>query len=118
MNNKIKSWLITAEAPVCGTDTYYSAFSVSDPTNDPNFPYDEIVEELWDNYNYLLHLEDEEYESEEEEEEAWDEARENWNTDCSIWAQEMGVKELEDYTPGGPRFDGDIPEIIFDERNN
>ena len=112
----IKSWLITASAPICGTDTYYCAFSDGDPLDKESFPYDEITEELWDNYSYLLHLEDEEYESEEEREEAYDQAREDWNCDCNFSSEEMSLEDLQDYIPGGPNSKDSLPDIIYDER--
>ncbi len=107
----MKSWLIEASAPVCGTDTYYCAFCDNDPLDDPDFPYLEIIQELWDNYSYLLHLEDEEYESEEEEIEAYEQAYEDWNYDCKIISDEMPLDEIQDYLTG------DIESnIIYDKR--
>ena len=112
----MKTWLITAEAPICGTSTYYCAFSDGDPLDKDDFPYDEITAELWDNYSWLLHLEDEEYESEEEYDEAYIQAYEDWKCDCNIYSDEMSLKDLQDYIPGGPKSDKDLPDVIYDER--
>ena len=67
---------------------------------------------------WILHLEDEEYESEEEEREAYDQAYEDWECDCSFESEEMSVEDLQDYIPGGPTSEDDLPEIIYDERNH
>lgn len=104
----MKSWLIRASAPVCVTDTYYCAFCDNDPLIEPDFPYSEITQELWDNYSYLLHLEDEEYESEEE---AYEQAREDWDYDCEIIADEMPLNEIQDYLTGSIE-----SNIIYDKR--
>lgn len=103
----VKTWLIKASAPICGgVDIYYSAYSKEDPLDSDNFPFNEITECLWENYGYLLHLEDEEYESDEERDEAYDQAYENWVCDCSFSSEEMDLDEdnPEDY------------ELIYDER--
>jgi hypothetical protein len=102
----IKPWLIAVSAPICGTDTYYCAYSEDDPLNYDDFPFDEITNYLWDNYSYLLHLDDEEYESEEEREEAQDQAYEDWKCDCNFSSEEM---DLELDNP-------DDYETIYDER--
>ena len=97
MNDTIKPWLIIASAPVCGTETYYTAYSIKNPLDEDDFPYSAIIDELWDNYSYLLHLEtDEECEQE----------YENWSCDCSFHSEEM---DLKNYNPD------DYP-IIYDER--
>lgn len=102
----IKAWLITASAPLCGTDTYYCAYSEDDPLDCDEFPFDEIADYLWESYSYLLHLDDDEYDSEEERDEAWDQAYENWKNDCNFSSEEM---DLEVDNP-------DEYEIIYDER--
>lgn len=104
----IKAWLIKASAPICGTDTYYSAYSKKDPLDSNDFPFNEITESLWEDYSYLLHLDDEEYDSEEERDEAWDQAYENWKCDCSFSSEEM---DLDEDNP-------DDYELIYDERND
>ncbi len=111
---QMKKWLIKASAPFCGTDTYYRAYSEQDPLEACPEIWDEIVEELWDNYSYLLHLEDEEFDSDEEYEEAYDQAYENWKEDCSIYAEEATDEDFEMNAPGG---DLDALEIKYDERN-
>lgn len=102
----IKTWLITASAPICGTDTHYCAYSEEDPLNYDDFPFDEITEDLWYNYHYLLHIDDEEYESEEEREEALNRAYEDWICDCNFSSEEMNL-ELDN---------PDKYEIVYDER--
>ena len=111
----IKTWLITASAPICGTDTDYIAYSEKNPEfsedwdNICNF----IIEDLWDNYSWCLHLEDEEYDSEEKENEAYDQAYEDWRCDCNIYVEEATEEDLEDVAPGG---DINAIEIVYDER--
>jgi hypothetical protein len=114
----IESWLITASAPFCGTDTHYCAFSDGNPVDKPEFDeiYCRLVSDMWDSYSYLLHLEDEEYESEEELEEIYEQAWADWEEDCSIVAEPMSLKELQGYIPGGPLSETDLPEIVYDER--
>lgn len=104
----IKPWLICASAPICGTDTYYCAYSDGDPLDSDSFPYDEITNDLWDNYSYTLHLEDEEYDSQEEEDEVYSQAYEDWITDCSFTSElmDLEVDNPEDY------------EIVYDERDS
>jgi hypothetical protein len=100
-----KSWLIKASAPFCGTDTYYCAFSEEDPLNCDDFPYEEIIEELWDDYSYLLHLEDDDYDSEVEYQEAYDQAYEQWHEDCDFDSEEISLEEIQDYLPSGVKLE-------------
>lgn len=111
----MKCWLITACAPFCGTEEYYGAYAEENPEQEliNSSIYDEIIENLWVSYSYLLHIEDEEFDSEEEEQEAWDYARENWDGDCTVNIEEIEESELSEYFPEGCE-----PEIIYDERNN
>ena len=111
----IKSWLITASAPICGTDTYYRAYSEANPELSENWNNicDEITEDLWDSYSWTLHLEDDEYDSEEEEQEAYEQAWEDWKCDCEINVEEATEEDLEDVAPGG---NVDDIEIVYDER--
>lgn len=111
----IKTWLITASAPICGTDTYYRAYSENNPEFLENWNdiCDDIIQELWDNYSWGLHLEDEEYESQEEEDEAYDQAWEDWKCDCEICVDEATEEGLKDVAPGG---NIDNIEIVYDER--
>jgi len=102
----IKPWLITASAPICGTDTHYCAYSEENPLDSDDFPFDEIIEDLWDSYSMYLGLDDEEYSSEEERDKAYEQAREDWNYDCNFSSEEM---DLEVHNP-------DEYEIIYDER--
>ena len=111
----IKTWLISTSAPVCGTDTYYVAYSETNPKLlekwDSICEY--IIQELWDSYSWTLHLEDDEYDSEEEEQEAYEQAWEDWQCDCNIYIEEATQKDLEDVAPGG---NIDDIEIVYDER--
>lgn len=114
----IKTWLITASAPICGTNTYYRAYSENNPELLDNWYEDvcmNIIQELWDNYSWGLHLEDEEYESQEEEDEAYKQAWEDWKCDCNIYAEEATEEDLKDVAPGG---NIDNIEIVYDERND
>lgn len=111
----IKKWLITASSPFCGTDTYYRAYSESNPELLESWDSicDDIIQELWDAYSGCLHLDEEEYESEEEELEAYDQAWEDWKYDCNISVDEATEEDFEDNAPGG---DIDAIEVIYDER--
>ena len=111
----IKPWLITASAPICGTDTYYRAYSEENPelSEDWSYVFDLIVEDLWNEYSWGLHLEDEEYESEDEEYQAREQAYEDWRCDCSISVDEATEEDLENVAPGG---NIDNIEIVYDER--
>ena len=109
----MKQWLITAEAPFCGTETHYIAYSEENPLGHSEVE-DGIIQDLWDTYSYLLHIDDEEFDSEEERDEAWDQAWEDWRCDCSIYAEEATDEQIQDVAPGG---DVNCLEIIYDERN-
>ena len=52
----IKTWLITASSPFCGTDTYYRAYSEVNPELLESWDSicDGIIQELWDMYNWCL----------------------------------------------------------------
>lgn len=111
----MKTWLISASAPICGTDTNYVAYSKVNPEllEEWNNICEYIIQELWDNYSWALHLEDEEYDSEEEYDEAYKQAYEDWKCDCDIYVGEATEEDLEDVAPGG---DINSIEIIYDER--
>lgn len=111
----IKTWLISASAPICGTDTYYRAYSEVNPEllEEWNDICEYIIQELWDNYSWGLHIESEDYDSEEEEDEAYEQAWEDWNCDCSISVDEATEEDLQDVAPGG---NVDDIEIVYDER--
>lgn len=111
----IKTWLISASAPICGTDIYYRAYSKVNPELLENWNYicKNIIQELWDNYSWGLHIESEDYDSEEEEDEAYEQAWEDWNCDCNINVDEATEEDLEDVAPGG---NIDNIEIVYDER--
>lgn len=110
-----KTWLISASAPVCGTDTYYVAYSEVNPEllEEYSSILDEIIQELWGMYSWCLHLDDEEYNSEEEEQEAYDQAWEDWRCDCDINVSEATQEDLENVAPGG---DINEIEIVYDDR--
>lgn len=107
----MKQWLITADAPFCGTTTYYRAYCEEDPLEKYPEIEDDIIQELWDNYSYLLNLEDEEEDIDQAYEDAW----ESWKCDCSIYAEEATDKEFEMNAPGG---DIDALEVLIDNRKN
>lgn len=111
----IKTWLISTSAPVCGTDTYYVAYSETNPEllEVWSFICEDIFQELWDNYSWTLHLEDDEYDSEEEEQEAYEQAWEDWRYDCDIYVGEATQEDLEEVAPGG---NIDDIKIVYDER--
>lgn len=111
----IKPWLISASAPICGTDTYYRAYSETNPEllEEWNYICENIIQELWDNYSWGIHIESEDYDSEEEEDEAYEQAWEDWNCDCNINVEEATKEDLEDVAPGG---NVDNIEIVYDER--
>ena len=113
----MKTWLVTASAPLCGTDTYYRAYSEVNPelSEDWDDICMNIIQELWDNYSWGLHLEDGEYESQEEEDEAYDQAWEDWRCDCSVCVEESSEEEILDIAPGG---DINAVEIVYDERKS
>ena len=110
----MKQWLITANAPFCGTETHYRAYSESNPLEKLPELEDDIVQELWYDYSYLLHLDDEDYDSEEDRDAAYDQAQEDWKYDCNIYAEEATDEDFKMYAPGG---DVKCLEIIYDERN-
>ena len=64
----MKTWLITAIAPIASCEEHYIAYSKENPETLScwNDIVMEIIQELWDNYSWNLHLDDEEYDSEEE----------------------------------------------------
>ena len=111
----MKTWLITAEAPIASCEEYYVAYSKENPETLSCWEdiVMEIIQELWDNYSWNLHLDDEEYDSEEERDEAYDQAWEDWKCDCSIYAKESSEEEIIDNAPGG---DINALDIVYDER--
>ena len=113
----MKTWLITAEAPIAGCEEHYVAYSENNPEelSDWDDIVLEITQELWDNYSWCLHLDDEEYDSEEERDEAYDQAWEDWSCDCSIYAEESSEEEILDIAPGG---DVNAVEVVYDERKS
>lgn len=105
----MKSWLIIAMAPFFGTETYYCAYSDTDPLEEDDFPYEEILDYLWDSYSYLLYLDDDDYETEEEELEVYEQAREDWDSECNFYSEEIPLSEMEEYGP---------LDVIYDKRNS
>lgn len=110
----MKKWLIKASAPFCGTDIFYRAYSEQDPLEACPEIWDEIIEELWENYSYLLDIEEEENGTDEEIDTALDRAYEEWKQDCNIYAEEATDEDFKINAPAG-----DIRnlEIKYDERN-
>lgn len=104
----INTWLITYAAPFCGTDINCLAYCETDPLDREDFPYEELTDELWDNFSYLLHLEDEEFDSEEEYEEIYENARESWNEDCTFESSLLDEDEIKEY---------EYCSVVIDERN-
>ena len=111
----MKQWLITADAPICGTTTYYRAYCEEDPLEKYPEIEEDIISELWDNYSYLLNLDDEDYPTEEDKDQTYDDAWESWRCDCSIYAEEATDEEFEMNAPGE---DVDALEILIDDREN
>lgn len=111
----MKTWLIIAIAPIAGCEEHYIAYSKENPETLScwNDIVMEIIQELWDNYSWNLHLDDEEYDSEEEKDEIYDQAWEDWKYDCSIYAKESSEEEIIDNAPGG---DINALDIVYDER--
>lgn len=121
----MKAWLITTEAPFCGTEQYYAAYAKEDPIDwlYDNF-FNEECQNLWDSYSfynddqYRDEWESLSYEEREEYEDNFevfmDTKYEEWCYDCSLTTKEVKEEELDDYVPGG---EGHL-EIIYDERNN
>ncbi len=119
----MKSWLVITSGPFCGTERYYCAFSDISPieieeVND--WFWNEETYNLWDEYSFYN---DDEYAEEldswdGDEEEFWEQKQQEWQEDCNIEAQEMSLKDLQDYIPGGPKSEDDLPEIIYDGRND
>ena len=119
----IKSWLITTSAPFCGTEQYYTAFSSENPLEIEevqNWFWDEETENLWDNYSFYCDDEfsEELEEWEGDEDEFWEQKHQDWKENCSINSEEMSLEDLQDYISGGPKSENDLPEIIYDEREN
>lgn len=113
----MKTWLITATAPIAGCEEHYVAYSEENPETLSHWDdiVMEIIQELWDNYSWCLHLDDEEYETEEEETEAYDQAWEDWSCDCEVYAEEASDTAILDIAPGG---DVNAVEVIYDGRKN
>ena len=111
----MKTWLITAIAPIAGCEEHYIAYSKENPETLSCWTdiVMEIIQELWDNYSWNLHLDDEEYNSEEERDEVYDQAWEDWKCDCSIYVKESSEEEIIDNAPGG---DINALDIVYDER--
>ena len=112
----MKTWLITATAPIAGCEEHYVAYSEENPETLPRWDdiIMEITQELWDSYSWCLHLEDEEYETEEEETEAYDQAWEDWCCDCEIHVEEASDTTILDIAPGG---DINAVEVVYDGRS-
>lgn len=117
----MKTWLIHTQAPYCGTDQYYAAYSEEDPSDwlYENF-YDGECDDLYQNYSFRLEegWEDDWNNFSEEEKSAYgsydnymDEIYREWCEDCIMEVSECSEDELDDYAPENCKLD-----IIYDER--
>ena len=108
----MKCWLIEAGALLCGATENYAAYAEENPEQKliDSGIWDTIIDDLWQNYSWMLHLDDEEFESKDEEDEAWQEAWDDWEQGSYINVEEMEESELLSYFPDNK------PDIIYDER--
>lgn len=74
----MKKWLITAASPFPAAIDYYGMECEDDPID---VIYDEIVDNLWDNYHYMLGP----FESDED----VDDAYVDWIANCTITTEEV-----------------------------
>ncbi len=120
----MKSFLVTTSAPFCGTDQHYRAYA-EDEEDIYNFLYadwyDEEVQNLWDDYSYLAHYEDEWEEMSDDEKAEYenynqflDDKYEEWSCDCELSVEECNEEDFADYVPGGK---GEL-EIVYDYRQH
>ena len=91
-------WLITVSPPVVGCDEHY--LCRENPEEIENW-YDnferQLIEESWNEYCWMLHFDDEDYESDEEYEEAYDNAYEYWVQDTEVtWKEFESEEELKE----------------------
>ncbi len=115
----IKSWLITTSAPYVGTDQYYSAFAENkDKLLDWLYTnwFDEECQNLYDSYAFRLQDSwDDEYNENSDEYEDYDDFMcgkyEEWCQDCDLNVEECSEEDLHGYG-----YDGELPEIIYDQR--
>ena len=118
----IKSWLIKTEAPFCGTEQYYRAYSEKDPLEIGEINawfWEEETINLWDSYGYKWEDDfEEEYENVKEDYDSFedfiDAKLQEWREDCSISSEECNEEDFHMYVPGG---EGEL-DIIYDERND
>ena len=116
----IKTWLITTEAPFCGTEQNYAAYAEDeDKLEDWLYAnwFDQECQNLYDSYGYKWEDEyEEEFEEVKADYEDYDaflQAKfEEWCQDCSLKIEECDEKDFSMYVPGG---EGEL-EIIYDER--
>lgn len=119
-NKEIKSWLIEMSSPFYGTETYYGAYSKENPEIilTENGFFEEEANNLWEDYSYMLHLEDEWENMEDEEKSEFESFKDfvdykynEWISDCNMVITECPEEEFTDYTPNGSEI-----EIVYDER--
>ena len=116
----IKTWLITTEAPFCGTEQNYAAYAEDeDKLEDWLYAnwFDQECQNLYDSYGYKWEDEyEEEFEEVKADYEDYDaflQAKfEEWCQDCSLKIEECDEKDFSMYVPGE---EGEL-EIIYDER--
>lgn len=120
----MKSWLIQTSAPFCGTYQYYGAYA-----EDKNSLYDWLYEnwfgqecqDLWDNYSFHMHFEEEWDEMSDEDKEEFgndydcfiDSKYEEWCCDCDLSVSECPEDKFDDYAPDGTHL-----EIVYDGRQH
>jgi len=121
----MKSWLIETSAPFCGTDQYYGAYAEDkDSLYDWLYKnwFDQECQNLWDNYSYLDHYDDEWEELSEQDKEDFyggnydifiDTKYEEWCSSCELYVSECSEDEFDDYAPEGTHL-----EIVYDDRQH
>ena len=119
MNKNIKSWLIITSPPICGIQNYYCAFSKDNPHNIQKITdwfWNEETVNFWEDYARLMDYE-EAYEDDNEDcdsfEEYLDYKEYEWRNDCNLHVEEKSIIELSSYG-----YEGNLPEILYDERKN
>lgn len=112
MTNEIKPWIIKVSYSY-NCSNYYGAYSVNDPLDSKDFPddfYATAIEELWDDYSYIVtgwddsNMENDKNEDPEAYEEEYAQLREDFDCDVDFTA----------YIDEDNEIDG--VEIVYDER--
>lgn len=112
MTNEIKPWIIKVSYGY-NCSNYYGAYSVNNPLDSKDFPddfYAAAVEELWDDYSYVVTgwdgsaMENDKNENPEAYEEEYAQLREDFDCDVEFTADIDEDNEIDDV------------EIVYDER--